>query len=389
MTPTTGSPRVRSRHPLVRASATVGAAAAMVIGVALTQSTSASAAQAPVGLGTAAPFAVLAGTTITNTGATVISGDVGLSPGSAITGFPPGLVTNGTVQTADATAVQAQSSLATAYIDAADRTPATPVSTDLGGLTLTPGVYQSAAAMSLTGTVTLDAQNNPNAVFVLQTGSTLTTASSSTVDLIGGAQACNVFWQVGSSATLGTSTTFAGSILALTSASVETGATIAGRVLVRNGAVTLDDNVVDVPSCTTGTTSTGTTSTGTTSTGTTSTGTTSTGTTSTGTTSTGTTSTGTTSTGTTSAVPVSTGPTPTVPSSTATTPPTSSAAVPVGLAGSLGGGTGAAPSVVAGATTVHTGEPWAGSHWYDETIAALGIGLVALGFRRRRHTNSA
>ena len=374
MTPTTGSPRVRSRHPLVRASATVGAAAAMVIGVALTQSTSASAAQAPVGLGTAAPFAVLAGTTITNTGATVISGDVGLSPGSAITGFPPGLVTNGTVQTADATAVQAQSSLATAYIDAADRTPATPVSTDLGGLTLTPGVYQSAAAMSLTGTVTLDAQNNPNAVFVLQTGSTLTTASSSTVDLIGGAQACNVFWQVGSSATLGTSTTFAGSILALTSASVETGATIAGRVLVRNGAVTLDDNVVDVPSCTTGTTSTGTTSTGTTSTGTTST---------------GTTSTGTTSTGTTSAVPVSTGPTPTVPSSTATTPPTSSAAVPVGLAGSLGGGTGAAPSVVAGATTVHTGEPWAGSHWYDETIAAIGIGLVALGFRRRRHTNSA
>ena len=349
MTPTTGSPRVRSRHPLVRASATVGAAAAMVIGVALTQSTSASAAQAPVGLGTAAPFAVLAGTTITNTGATVISGDVGLSPGSAITGFPPGLVTNGTVQTADATAVQAQSSLATAYIDAADRTPATPVSTDLGGLTLTPGVYQSAAAMSLTGTVTLDAQNNPNAVFVLQTGSTLTTASSSTVDLIGGAQACNVFWQVGSSATLGTSTTFAGSILALTSASVETGATIAGRVLVRNGAVTLDDNVVDVPSCTTGTTSTGTTS----------------------------------------AVPVSTGPTPTVPSSTATTPPTSSAAVPVGLAGSLGGGTGAAPSVVAGATTVHTGEPWAGSHWYDETIAAIGIGLVALGFRRRRHTNSA
>ncbi len=374
MTPTTGSPRVRSRHPLVRASATVGAAAAMVIGVALTQSTSASAAQAPVGLGTAAPFAVLAGTTITNTGATVISGDVGLSPGSAITGFPPGLVTNGTVQTADATAVQAQSSLATAYIDAADRTPATPVSTDLGGLTLTPGVYQSAAAMSLTGTVTLDAQNNPNAVFVLQTGSTLTTASSSTVDLIGGAQACNVFWQVGSSATLGTSTTFAGSILALTSASVETGATIAGRVLVRNGAVTLDDNVVDVPSCTTGTTSTGTTSTGTTSTGTTST---------------GTTSTGTTSTGTTSTVPVSTGPTPTVPSSTATTPPTSSAAVPVGLAGSLGGGTGAAPSVVAGATTVHTGEPWAGSHWYDETIAAIGIGLVALGFRRRRHTNSA
>jgi type VI secretion system secreted protein VgrG len=207
------------------------------------------AGQAPVGLGTATPFAVLAGTTVTNTGPSVISGDLGLSPGSAVTGFPPGVVINGTQHVADAVALQAQTDLTTAYNDAAGRTPVTTVSADLGGQILAPGVYHAAAAMSLTGTVTLDGQGDPDAVFIFQAGSTLITASTSTVALINGAQACNVFWQVGSSATLGTGTTFAGSILALTSISVQTGTTIAGRALARNGAVTLDDNTITAPTC--------------------------------------------------------------------------------------------------------------------------------------------
>ncbi len=197
--------------------------------------TPASAAQGPVGLGTATPFAALAGSTVTNTGPSVISGDLGVSPGSAVTGFPPGVVINGTEHVADAVALQAQTDLTTAYNDAAGRTPFTVVSTDLGGQTLDPGVYHAATSMGLTGTVTLDAHGDPNAVFIFQMGSTLTTASNSTVSLINGAQACNVFWQVGSSATLGTDTTFVGSILALTSATVQTGTTVAGRVLASNG----------------------------------------------------------------------------------------------------------------------------------------------------------
>ena len=238
----TSTRRVRRRLVLA-----VGAAAAIVI---LMGMTPAWAAQPPVGLGTATPFAVLAGSTVTNTGPSVISGDLGVSPGSAVTGFPPGVVINGTQHIADAVALQAQTDLTTAYNDAAGRIPFTVVSTDLGGQTLDPGVYHAASSMGLTGTVTLDGQGDPNAVFIFQMGSTLTTASNSTVSLINGAQACNVFWQVGSSATLGTNTTFVGSILALTSAAVQTGTTVAGRVLARNGAVTLDTNTITAPSCT-------------------------------------------------------------------------------------------------------------------------------------------
>ncbi len=209
----------------------------------------AGAAQPAVGLGTAAPFAVLAGSTVTNTGPSVISGDVGVSPGTAIVGFPPGIVNNGTLHAADAVALQAQSDVTTAYNDAAGRTPVVTESSDLGGQTLAPGVYSAASAMSLTGNVTLDAAGDQSAVFIFQAGSTLITASSSSVSLIGGAQACNVFWQVGSSATLGTTTSFVGTILALTSASLDTGATLQGRVFARNGAVTLDDNVITQPGC--------------------------------------------------------------------------------------------------------------------------------------------
>ncbi len=215
------------------------------------------AAQPPVGLGTADSFAVLAGSTVTNTGPSLLTGDLGLSPGSAITGFPPGKV-DGTIHATDAVALQAQSDLTTAYDDAAGRTPAAAVSADLGGSTLTQGVYKSDSSLGLTGTLTLDAEGDPNAVFVFQAGSTLTTASSSHVNLINGARPCNVFWQVGSSATLGTDSVLAGNVLALTSISVNDDVTVAGRLLARNAAVTLINDRVAAAHCAAGTVTTGT-----------------------------------------------------------------------------------------------------------------------------------
>ena len=210
------------------------------------------AAQPPVALGTADSFAVLAGSTVTNTGPSTINGDLGVSPGTAITGFPPGTV-NGTIHATDAVAQQAQSDLTTAYNDAAGRTPAAAVSADLGGSTLAPGVYQSASSLGLTGTLTLDGQGDPNAVFIFQAGSTLTTASNSRVALINGAQPCNVYWQIGSSATLGTGSILAGNVLALTSISVNDGVTVNGRLLARNAAVTLINDTVSVAPCAAGT----------------------------------------------------------------------------------------------------------------------------------------
>ena len=209
------------------------------------------AAQAPVGLGTADSFAVLAGSTVTNTGASTINGNLGLSPGTAVTGFPPGHV-NGTIHKADGVAGTAKSDLTVAYVDAAGRTPPLAVSGDLGGLTVTGGVYRSKSSLGLTGVLTLDAQGDPNTVFVFQAGSTLTTASGSRVRLINGAHACNVYWQVGSSATLGTTTTFAGNILALTSISVKRGVVMSGRALARNGAVTLIDDSITAAHCASG-----------------------------------------------------------------------------------------------------------------------------------------
>ncbi|MEU2978678.1 ice-binding family protein, partial [Streptomyces hirsutus] len=255
--------------------------------------TQASAVATPVPLGTAESFAVLAGASITNTGPSVITGDIGVSPGTSITGFPPGVV-NGTQHVADAVALQAQSDLVTAYNTAAGEATDSALPPDAGGLTLVPGVYTASSTLGLTGTLTLDAQGDPDAVWVIQVGSSLTTASASQVLLINGASPCNVFWQIGSSATLGTSSTFVGSILALTSITVTTGTSIDGRALARNGSVTLDTNRITLPMCaggTTGTTTAGTT--GTTTAGTT--GTTTAGTT--GTTTAGTT--GTTTAGTT------------------------------------------------------------------------------------------
>jgi hypothetical protein len=202
-------------------------------------------------LGTADSFTVLAGSKVTNTGTTTIKGDVGVSPGSAVTGFPPGTVTlPGTIHAADAVAGQAQFDNTTAY-NGLKGMPYTSDLTgqDLGGLTLTSGVYHFDSSAGLTGTLTLDAQGKNNAFWVFQIGSTLTTANSSAIKFINpglnnGSDA-GLFWQVGSSATLGTSTAFEGNILALTSITLTTGVTDPnGRFLAQNGAVTLDTNVL-------------------------------------------------------------------------------------------------------------------------------------------------
>jgi type VI secretion system secreted protein VgrG len=198
-----------------------------------------------INLGTAGSYVVLAGSTVTNTGPSVLNGNLGVSPGSAVTGFPPGMV-NGTINTANGPASQAQSDLTAAYIKAAGlASTGTLTGQDLGGKILTPGVYVFASSAQLTGTLTLNAQGNPNALFVFQIGSALTTASNSAVIFTNGLVDKNVFWQVGSSATLGTGTAFAGNILALTSITMNTGAGIScGSALARNGAVTLDNNVI-------------------------------------------------------------------------------------------------------------------------------------------------
>jgi Ice-binding-like len=203
------------------------------------------------GLGAADPYAVLGGSTVTNTGTTTICGDLGVSPGTAITGGPT-MTCGGTTHSADASAANAQLAVTTAYNNLAAQ-PCTTTISALGGLVLTPGVYCSASSAGLTGTLTLDAGGNANAVWIFQMGSTLTTASGSTVQVINGGQNCNVFWQVGSSATIGTTTTFVGNILALTSITLNTGATVSGRALARNGAVTMDTNTVTRSSCVTST----------------------------------------------------------------------------------------------------------------------------------------
>lgn len=222
---------------------------ALILAISAMVGSAANAVGPTVGLGTATSFAVLAGSAITNTGPSVMNGNIGSYPTSTISGFPPGLV-NGTNHGGDAVTQGAKTDLVTAYNDAAGRTPVTTVPTELGGTTVTGGTYSSAAGtFGITGNVTLNGQGDPSSVFIFQMASTLTTATGSSVSLINGAQSCNVFWQVGSSATLGGSTTFRGTILALTSITLVTGATIDGRALARNGAVTLDTNTITPSSC--------------------------------------------------------------------------------------------------------------------------------------------
>ena len=199
-------------------------------------------------LGNAGSFAVLGGSTVTNTGPSVIHGNLGVSPGLAVTGFPPGLViAPAVIDAGNAVAAQAESDLNSAYNHLAGLTSNSNLSgQDLGGLVLTPGVYTFNSSAQLTGTLTLNAEGLAHAFWVFQIGSTLTSASASAVNIVNGTPGDGLFWQVGSSATLGTTTAFEGNIVALTSITLNTGATIGcGRALAINGAVTLDTNTLD------------------------------------------------------------------------------------------------------------------------------------------------
>ncbi|MBC7771278.1 MAG: DUF3494 domain-containing protein [Pyrinomonadaceae bacterium] len=201
-------------------------------------------------LGTAHSYAVLAGQTVTSTGATILTGDLGVSPGGAIVGFPPGVVV-GTIHAGDAEASQAQTDLIAAYNTLAGLpSDVSLTGQDLGGLTLIPGVYTFASGATLGAGLTLDAQGDPNATFVFQIASTIITSSNSSVTMINSGSGCNVYWQVGSSATLGSNTSFQGSILALTSITLNTGSSVTnGRLLARNGSITLGSNAVTNAVC--------------------------------------------------------------------------------------------------------------------------------------------
>ncbi len=244
--------KMNSRKRLTKAVAAIIAAAAVLLLLMGAYLGTVEAATAP-SLGSADSFAVLAGSTVTNTGATIVNGNLGVSPLTAVTGFPPGVVVPpGTIHAGDALAGQAQSSLTTAYNNLAGQPCNIDLTgQDLGGLTLTSGVYCFPnTSAQLTGPLTLDAQNNANAVFVFKIGSTLTTASSSSVKIINGGNGCKVFWQVGSSATLGTATAFKGNILAQASITLGTSANISpGRALARTAAVTMDTNSVTMAPC--------------------------------------------------------------------------------------------------------------------------------------------
>ena len=238
------TPRRRTPFGLLATFAVATAALVLPIG-------NAEAATTPIALGTATNFAVLAGSGITNTGPTTINGDIGTFPTPTETGRAS-IVLTGTDHAGDAVTQQAKTDLTTAYNQAAGAGPATAVATELGGRTLTPGVYTS-PTLAITGTLYLDTQGDPSAVFVFQSSSTLITASASTVVVLNSPTACNVFWQVGSSATLGTNSSFLGTILAETSITATTQASIRGRLLARNGATTLDTNtIISVPCTPTG-----------------------------------------------------------------------------------------------------------------------------------------
>ena len=230
--------------------------ATLLLMVMVVKPTMVMAAQPTVKLGTTSTYAVLAGTAITNTGTTTINGsaggditgnvggDVGLYPGTVFTGKASTTI-SGAVHLADNAAIKAKDDLVSAYDDAAGRKPVTRIPSELGETTLKPGVYDSAdGTFKITGKLTLDAENDPNGVFVFKTNSTLITASNSSVSLLNKARFCRTFWKVGSSATLGTNSHFVGHIFALDSITANTGATVQGQLLARNGSVTLDNNVI-------------------------------------------------------------------------------------------------------------------------------------------------
>jgi hypothetical protein len=224
---------------------------AMVMAVSMAVPAAIAVSPATVNLGSAANFVVLAGATVTNVASvgTIVNGDIGSGPGTAVTGFPPGLVT-GTIHAGDSVADAAELDLTTAYNDAAGRVTPAPVTVagNIGGQTLAPGLYKSTSSLEISsGDLTLDAGGDSSAVWIFQMASTLTTTEGRMVILTNSAQAGNIFWQVGSSATIGTNSVFYGTIMADQSITLVTGATLNGRALARIGAVTLDSNNVTKP----------------------------------------------------------------------------------------------------------------------------------------------
>jgi hypothetical protein len=242
-----------ARRTRIAASSLTALVALFSVGVLVALVSGAQAAATSVPLGTADSFVVLAGAGITNTGPTTLNGDIGTFPTTSISGSGS-LTITGANHAGDAVTQGAKTDLVTAYNTAAGEGATSPIAADLGGRNRAPGVYNSASSIGLTGALTLNAYGDSDAVFVFQAGSALTTASGSSVNLVNGAQACHVFWQIGSSATLGTGSTFRGTVLALTSVTATTGATIEGRLLARNGAVTLDTNTITKATCTSVTT---------------------------------------------------------------------------------------------------------------------------------------
>jgi hypothetical protein len=246
--PSSDSPAA-SRRSAHRAARRTIRAGLLLLGMlpALLFASSAMGATATVGLGKAASFSVLGGSTVTNTGPTTMFGDLGLAPGSSVTGAPHVL---GQTHVDDAVATEAKNALTSAYNEAASRPTNGSAGTDLAGQTFSPGVRTASSSLLLSsGSVTLNAEGDPNAVFIFQIPTTLITGSHTTVTLINGAQACNVFWQVGSSATLGTGTHFVGTIMAAESITANTDATIHGRLLAQTAAVTLEANTITTSNC--------------------------------------------------------------------------------------------------------------------------------------------
>ena len=245
--------QANTRWKPVRATALLLPLLALCAALALRGQTvhAAPAATTPVGLGTATSYGVLAGDSITNTGATTVNGDLGLYPGTSVGG---GITVSGTSNVNNPAALTAKNDLRTAYLDAAGRSGGSPIVADLGGQTLTSGVYNTASGIGITGALTLNAQGNANAVWIFQAGSALTANTSSSVVLTNGAQACNVFWQIGSAATLDASTTFVGTIMAHDDISVLDSVTVSGRLLAGAqangaGALTLIHDTITTPTC--------------------------------------------------------------------------------------------------------------------------------------------
>jgi hypothetical protein len=232
----------QKKHP--RRSTATCTTALIVFGLLVT---SWSAAASVVPLGAADTFAVLGASTVTNTGATVVTGDLGVSPGTAVTGFGPGVVLNGSIHMNDTLAMQAHADAATAYAQLAGETLTTDLSgQNLGSMILTPGVYHFNTAAQLTGTLILDTQGDPNATFHFQIGTTLTTDPGSMITFLNGSST-NIFWQVGTSATIGVNSVLYGNVLVDQSITVNSGATVIGRLIAINAAVTLDTDTITVP----------------------------------------------------------------------------------------------------------------------------------------------